>query len=1161
MLSYVENSIPTMPNLLDHPICFRQPLRLAPSEWAEHVPFGMFLVDILRPATIVELGTLSGVSYCAFCQAVAELGLECKCYAVDNWEGDPQSGFYGPEILSELKQYHDPLYSDFSTLIKSTFDEALGRFAHSTIDLLHIDGYHTYASVKHDFETWLPKMSNRGVVLFHDTHERGGDFGVWKLWEELQQEYPHFGFTHGHGLGVLAVGSSYPTNLRELFEVQAEDSVVIGEMFQRLGERLSIKLNGEHAIKTLSWQVQDKEQIISSVSSQLSDKDSTLGERDKAIKWLQQELGELRASGQKNRDESSQLRGNAEKDQSTISRLAALTKQLETSLQSVSKLLATERKKTATLEEKLVEDAEKTDQMIRVRDQGILWLRKELAESQRNNSVLTGRLAAKTEKLDHITRSLGWRLLSRYGRIKYRYLMPVYRLFDAVSVNPGQAMELQHTPVRATDQQSGVPFEPIGTPEFLPPIGKLSLTTDERFEKKTEDGFYKSLSLLPRPHEEELHAILSKKSPLALHHHDVVCLSIIDWDFRFQRPQQIMAQFAAAGHRVFYVSTTRSLPDDSMPRFRARLIKENVYEVELAARWLPDVYGEVVNGRNKSALLSSLEELRRVFQINEAVAYTMISSWTAVALEARERWGWRVTYDCMDEWESFPGIKKPLLEAERKLVKECDLLVVTAQRLYEKWQGHNDRIVLARNAVDFDFYSDRYGPNALLTNVKHPIVGYYGAIADWFDIDLLTHVAQQRPDHSFVLLGGVFDVDISELKALPNVHFLGQQPYETMPQYLYHFDACIIPFKINKITEATDPVKVYEYLSAGKPVVSVDLAELEPFREYLYIGKDKDDFVVQLDRAVAERDSEAVNRRISFASAQTWPERYKKIEAGLSATTPRASIIVVTYNNLALNKLCLESIIRNTDYPNYEVIVVDNNSTDGTHAYLRYMAAQHPNIQVVLNSQNAGFARANNQGIAQSSGEFIVLLNNDTIVPPGWLSRLLRHLQNPAVGMVGPVTNFAGNEAKVDAGYRTLGEMEAFAAQQMWANDGCVADIHMLAMFCVAFRRDTYETIGPLDEQFGIGMFEDDDYSLRMKKCNLHVICAADVFVHHFGQAAFKKLIERGEYDDLFNQNRRRYETKWNVKWIPHQNAQLRFEPLGRHAPSFDPARTEASLS
>src|SRR5206468_3388325 len=144
-------------------------------------------------------------------------------------------------------------------------------------------------------------------------------------------------------------------------------------------------------------------------------------------------------------------------------------------------------------------------------------------------------------------------------------------------------------------------------------------------------------------------------------------------------------------------------------------------------------------------------------------------------------------------------------------------------------------------------------------------------------------------------------------------------------------------------------------------------------------------------------------------------------------------------------------------YPNYEVVVVDNNSSDGTRAYLRHLASEHSNIHVILNQKNEGFPRANNQGIDRSTGEYIVLLNNDTIVPTGWLSRLIRHLRNPSVGMVGPMTNFVGNEAKIDVPYQSLGEMETFAHAHCSAHDGQVADIHMLAMFCVAMRRGVYD--------------------------------------------------------------------------------------------------------
>jgi GT2 family glycosyltransferase/glycosyltransferase involved in cell wall biosynthesis len=657
--------------------------------------------------------------------------------------------------------------------------------------------------------------------------------------------------------------------------------------------------------------------------------------------------------------------------------------------------------------------------------------------------------------------------------------------------------------------------------------------------------FYESVTLLPHIPEAEVEAILNH-SPKTSHlaKPDVICFSIVDWSFRFQRPQQLMTQFAAHGHRVFYLKVSQFRSQFAQPKFAVQEIRENLYEVEVAARYPLDIFGEVTEGRKLDLLLTSLDELRRAYNINEAISYVMISSWARAALETRRRWNWRVVYDCMDEWENFPGIKPTLLEAEKQLVRECDLLVVTADRLREKWRGYNRPMLLARNAADYDFYAERCKPNNLLDGIKRPIIGYYGAIADWFDLALMAEAAKRRPGYSFVLVGGVFDVDVSQLRSQPNVHLLGQQPYELMPQYLHNFDACVIPFKINPITEATDPVKLYEYLSGGKPVVSVNLPELKGYRDAVYIAENPADFVDKLDLALTEDNDLLRERRKSLARQHTWPERYARIQAELVKTSPRASIIVVTYNNLALTRLCLESLLRNTEYPNYEVIVVDNKSSDDTPKYLSKLAEKHDNLIAILNDTNYGFAKANNQGIERSTGDCLVLLNNDTIVPQGWLSRLLLHLRDPEAGLVGPVTNFVGNEARVEVPYRTWAEMEEFASDDVWKSDQQVADIHMLAMFCVAMRREVFEKVGPLDEQFGIGMFEDDDYSMRVRRAGYRLICAADVFVHHFGQAAFGKLIRSGDYNGLFDENRRKFETKWNIEWKPHVNAPLE---LKRH--------------
>lgn len=180
-----------MLNPLDHPICLTTPKRLTQfSAWHEHIPFAMFLVDAIRPKVFVELGAHYGDSYCAFCQAVKELNLDTQCYALDTWQGELHTGFYQSTVLADLRAHHDPLYGSFSRLIQSTFDHALQHFHDGEVDLLHIDGYHDYQAVKHDFDSWLPKMSTRGVVLFHDTNVREHDFGVKQLWDEIKVRYP-----------------------------------------------------------------------------------------------------------------------------------------------------------------------------------------------------------------------------------------------------------------------------------------------------------------------------------------------------------------------------------------------------------------------------------------------------------------------------------------------------------------------------------------------------------------------------------------------------------------------------------------------------------------------------------------------------------------------------------------------------------------------------------------------------------------------------------------------------------------------------------------------------------------------------------------------------------------------------------------------------------
>lgn len=157
----------------------------------------------VRPDLLVELGTHYGESYFGFCQAVAENNIACNCYAIDTWLGEPHSGFYDEAVYQDVSAYNDANYSTFSRLIRTTFDDARQRFSDNSVDIVHIDGLHTYDAVRRDLENWLPAVKPGGIILLHDISARHSDFGVWKVWAEMEKLGERFDFLHSWGLGVF----------------------------------------------------------------------------------------------------------------------------------------------------------------------------------------------------------------------------------------------------------------------------------------------------------------------------------------------------------------------------------------------------------------------------------------------------------------------------------------------------------------------------------------------------------------------------------------------------------------------------------------------------------------------------------------------------------------------------------------------------------------------------------------------------------------------------------------------------------------------------------------------------------------------------------------------------------------------------------------------
>jgi hypothetical protein len=283
------------------------------------------------------------------------------------------------------------------------------------------------------------------------------------------------------------------------------------------------------------------------------------------------------------------------------------------------------------------------------------------------------------------------------------------------------------------------------------------------------------------------------------------------------------------------------------------------------------------------------------------------------------------------------------------------------------------------------------------------------------------------------------------------VHLTGEKAYWELPGYLRQFSVCTLPFRMNQLTRSVDPVKVYEYLSQGKPVVATPLPDLAPISGLLYFAEAAEEFARQIDSALAEPDDSLARKRMSFASQNTWGSRVELLSRSIKTSFPLVSILLKGYNSRQSSGPCLDSIHRNTAYPSYEVILVDDDD-----------------------------ART-------AKGEYVVLLSADTIVTWGWLDRLMRPLRDPSIGLVAPGSNFPGNPAKIDIQYRSLEEMDRLAFQRSIDKWGRSIPFDAAPVCCCILPRNVWKQIGePLNE----------DVTARVKQAGYRMIAAEDCFIH-----------------------------------------------------------------
>ncbi|ADO47916.1 glycosyltransferase [[Enterobacter] lignolyticus] len=612
--------------------------------------------------------------------------------------------------------------------------------------------------------------------------------------------------------------------------------------------------------------------------------------------------------------------------------------------------------------------------------------------------------------------------------------------------------------------------------------------------------------------------------------HDLLIFPVIDWEFRVQRPQHLARELGALGSRVIYFTTTFHV--STHPGFS--IVRSPCENVVICKLHINDnnvnIYKDKLSDKQIAFLTQGVCLARQAFGFGYTSSIINLPFWRKVAESCSSN---HIIYDCMDHHAGFENNDPDMLREEETLLKSSDLVVTTAQRLSETISEHRENVII-RNGCEVEFFSRKTSLHFI--EKKRPVVGYYGAIAEWFDLDLLIEAANAYPNYDFVMIGAE-TCDVSLAKKVENIHFLGEIPYEQLTSYLQDFDVCLIPFKLIELTLCTNPVKVYEYLAAGKPVVCTAMPEVKAINDVVHVADSSMEFIELINVAMDEsKNDKLCDARKAWAKNHDWRSRAQQLLneiIKLDIKKPKVSIIVLTFNNLHLTKECLFSIERNTEYDNYEVIIVDNLSTDNTRAYLQQHYEGKKGYKVILNDDNVGFAAGNNVGLEYATGQILVVLNNDTYVSPFWLGALVKAFKRyPDMGLLGPVTNNIGNESKIKISYQSWSEMQVKSLRYITSHANEIYPMACLAFFCAAMRREVYEKVGGLSLDYGLGFFEDDDYCKRVDQAGWGMAAVEDSFVHHHLSASFNKL-KNNQKELLMQKNQAVFESKWG-KWKPH---------------------------
>lgn len=403
-------------------------------------------------------------------------------------------------------------------------------------------------------------------------------------------------------------------------------------------------------------------------------------------------------------------------------------------------------------------------------------------------------------------------------------------------------------------------------------FSKIALEEYQKLFDKNKEIYEKKWNISWIPHK---YRSVSQVSCNNNKNKDILFFSIINWSFRYQRPQHIASYFAEEGYRVFYFDTT------FMPSCNITRQKENLEVISLNNELNNLLYFTDLN-INLNSITKSLDEIVRVYDIKDCIMISEYPNWHPITEYLKKKYNFKLVIDYLDEFIGFSTVNPITLKYNDIFMKHSDMILASSNYLYNRAKENGYDPFIIRNGTEFSHFYKAY-THKQISNKKRPIIGYYGAIAEWFDKNKIAYIASKKPEWDIVLIGDISTANLENLCTFPNINFLGEKSYLELPNYLKDFDVCIIPFLNIDLIKATNPVKFYEYLSAGKKIVATEIPELKAYKDvFVYLTNDDEKFLEYIELCLHGKDTLASEKeRLTFAASQDWSVRCKEIETKL----------------------------------------------------------------------------------------------------------------------------------------------------------------------------------------------------------------------------------------------------------------------------------------